>query len=79
MLMAGKKAVRQPRKPSPKEAHPRPLCWEEKRRQDPFLVWDGSYRWFRSENVVPLERHRTTKEIDQIRVNVLLRRIRYRR
>ena len=75
-----KKVIRQ----SPKETHPKEthlkenhcgsMCWEEKRQRDPFLVWDGSTRWFRSENVVPLERYRTAKEIDRIRVNVLSRR-----
>jgi len=50
------------------------LSWEEKRQHDPFLVWDRSYRWFRSPNVVPLERYRTSKEIDRIRENVLRKR-----
>jgi len=31
------------------------LSWESKRSYDPFLVWDGSYRWFRASNVVKLE------------------------
>ena len=82
--MAGKRVIRRQPKESPKETHlkethpeethTRPMCWEGKRQRDPFLIWDGSYRWFRSENVVPLERYRTAKEIDRIRINVLLRR-----
>jgi hypothetical protein len=49
------------------------LPWEEKRRLDLFLVWNGSYRWFRSENVVPLERYRGPEEMERIRANVLQR------
>jgi hypothetical protein len=49
------------------------IAVEEKRQHDPFLVWDGSFRWFRSEKVVPLERYRTSEEIDRIRSNVLRR------
>jgi hypothetical protein len=40
-----------------------------------YTLWDGSYRWFRSENVVPLERYRSTREIDRICINVLLPRL----
>jgi hypothetical protein len=47
------------------------LSWEEQRRLNPFLVWDGSFRWFRSENVIPLERYRSLKEIERIQINVL--------
>ncbi len=47
------------------------LCWEEKQQRDPFLVWDGSFRWFKSENVVPLERYRNSEEVERIRANIL--------
>jgi hypothetical protein len=47
------------------------LPWEEKRQRDPLLVWDGSYRWFRSENVVVLDRYRSGEEILRIYANVL--------
>ena len=45
--------------------------WEDKRQRDPFWVWDGSYRWFRSKNVIPLERYRDAAAINRIKVNVL--------
>jgi hypothetical protein len=65
-----KKLTRQT-KEHPKEPRCHVVCWEDKRKRDPFLVWDGSYRWFKSKNVVALEHHRTTKEINRIRTNVL--------
>lgn len=46
-------------------------AWEDKRQRDPFLVWDGLHRWFRSKNVVPLEQYRSPEEMERIRVNVL--------
>ena len=46
---------------------------EDRRRRFPTSVWTGGYRWFRSKNVIPLERYRTSKEIDRIRVNILRR------
>jgi hypothetical protein len=49
------------------------LCEEERLRRHPATVWTGGYRWFCSENVVPLERYRTSEEIDRIRTNVLRR------
>jgi hypothetical protein len=49
------------------------LPWEKKLELDRYLIWDGSYRWFCSANVVPLERYRTGEELDRIRVNVLRR------
>ncbi len=49
------------------------LPWEEKLRYDTFLVWDGSYRWFRSENVIPLERYQDLETIRRIKVNILNR------
>jgi hypothetical protein len=51
------------------------LCEEERLRRHPSTVWAGGYRWFRSENVVLLERYRTSEEVDRIRTN-LLRRLR---
>jgi hypothetical protein len=33
-------------------------CEEDRRRLHPGVPWNGSYRWFRSRNVVPLERYR---------------------
>jgi hypothetical protein len=49
------------------------LCEEERQYRYPTTPWTGGYRWFRSGNVIPLERYRTQKEIDRIRVNVLRR------
>jgi hypothetical protein len=49
------------------------LPWEKKLQFDTYLVWDGSYRWFCSDNVIPLDRYRTSEEIDRIRANVLRR------
>ena len=34
---------------------------EEDRRLFTTAPWDGGYRWFRSTNVVPLERYREMK------------------
>jgi hypothetical protein len=31
-------------------------CEEDRRRLYPGVAWNGGYRWFRSPNVVPLER-----------------------
>ena len=47
------------------------LPWEEKRRLDPFLVWNGSYRWFKSENIIPLERYQDSETMARVRSNVL--------
>jgi hypothetical protein len=65
----------QPQRNEKREAFYRRLIlpWEDKRQHDPFLVWDGSFRWFRSENVIPLDHYRTAVEIDRIRANVLRR------
>jgi hypothetical protein len=30
---------------------------EDRRRLHPELPWRGSYRWFRSANVIPMERY----------------------
>ena len=47
------------------------LPWEEKHRLDPFLTWNGSYRWFRSENIIPLERYQDSETMARVRSNVL--------
>jgi hypothetical protein len=31
-------------------------CEEDRRRLYPGVAWNGGYRWFRSPNVVPLEK-----------------------
>jgi hypothetical protein len=49
------------------------LCEEERLKRYPTTVWTGGYRWFRSPNVIPLERYRTPEQIDRIRLNVLRR------
>lgn len=49
----------------------RVLPWEEKRRHDPYLVWDGWFRWFRSVNVIKLEDYRSPDEMARIRNNIL--------
>jgi hypothetical protein len=33
-------------------------CEEDRRRRHPQVKWSGGYRWFRSPNVIPLERYR---------------------
>ena len=33
-------------------------CEEDRRRLHPSVPWNGGYRWFRSPNVIPLERYR---------------------
>jgi hypothetical protein len=47
------------------------LPWEAKRSRDPFLVWDGTYRWFQASNVVRLEDYRDSAELARIRENIL--------
>jgi hypothetical protein len=47
------------------------LSWEAKQHYDPFLVWDGHYRWFQASNVVRLEDYRNAAEIARIRENIL--------
>ena len=32
---------------------------EDRRRLHPELPWRGGYRWFRSANVIPMERYRS--------------------
>jgi hypothetical protein len=34
-------------------------CEEDRRRLHPGVPWNGSYRWFRSPNVIPLEQYRS--------------------
>ena len=33
-------------------------CEEDRRRLHPGVPWNRGYRWFRSANVIPLERYR---------------------
>jgi hypothetical protein len=33
-------------------------CEEDRRRLYPGVAWNGGYRWFRSPNIIPLERFR---------------------
>jgi hypothetical protein len=33
-------------------------CEEDRRRLYPSTPWDGGFRWFRSPNVIPLEKFR---------------------
>jgi hypothetical protein len=40
---------------------------EEDRRQLTSAAWHGGFRWFRSPNVIPLERYRNSKRKDQTR------------
>jgi hypothetical protein len=35
---------------------------EDRRRLFPRTTWTGGYRWFRSPNVIPLERYRKFSE-----------------
>jgi hypothetical protein len=39
---------------------------EEERTQWTTAKWDGSYRWFTSRNVIPLERYRSAAEWSRI-------------
>ncbi len=45
---------------------------EEERRW--VRDWEGGYRWFRSPNIVPLERYRSTTEMARIRTILLAQR-----
>jgi hypothetical protein len=45
---------------------------EEERTSWTAAKWDGSYRWFRSSNIIPLERYRSPTEWSRI-CAVLLR------
>jgi hypothetical protein len=35
-------------------------CEEDRRRLHPGVPWNGGFRWFRSPNVIPLERYRSS-------------------
>lgn len=37
-------------------------CEEDRRRVHPGVAWNGGYRWFRSTNVIPLEKFRPFKK-----------------
>jgi hypothetical protein len=39
---------------------------EEERSRWTTAKWDGSYRWFQSPNVIPLERYRSPAEWSRI-------------
>ena len=38
---------------------------EDRRRLYPTIPWDGGFRWFRSLNVVPIERYRKARKLEQ--------------
>ena len=40
------------------------LCEEDRRRLFPTTTWAGSYRWFRSPNVIDLEAYRSTRSFE---------------
>jgi hypothetical protein len=44
---------------------------EEDRARFTSAPWQGGYRWFRSSNVVKLERYRSAAEMDRIRDVIL--------
>jgi hypothetical protein len=39
---------------------------EEEREKYPAVKWDGGYRWFRSPNVICLEKYRRLKAIGRV-------------
>jgi hypothetical protein len=39
---------------------------EEERAKYPAVKWDGGYRWFRSPNVVCLEKYRRLKALGRV-------------
>jgi DNA-binding transcriptional LysR family regulator len=39
--------------------------------QDPFIVWDGLFRWFQSQDVVRLEDYRSPEELARIKTVIL--------
>jgi hypothetical protein len=41
------------------------MCEEDRRRLFPASTWTGGYRWFRSVNVVPIERYRRLESFPQ--------------
>jgi hypothetical protein len=38
---------------------------EDRRRLYPTIPWEGGFRWFRSPNVVPIERYRQVLKLKQ--------------
>ena len=48
------------------------LCLPEEERRR-IRAWEGSYRWFRSHNVIKLERYRSRVEMGRIRAVLLTR------
>ena len=38
---------------------------EDRRRLYPTIPWEGGFRWFRSPNVVPIERYRQAPKLEQ--------------
>jgi hypothetical protein len=40
---------------------------EDRRRLHPDLPWQGGYRWFRSPNVIPIEKYRKLRGEKQAR------------
>jgi hypothetical protein len=38
---------------------------EDRRRRYPTRPWTGGFRWFRSPNVIPIERWKRTKKVRQ--------------
>jgi len=53
------------------------LPWEEKLRLNRHLIWDGSYRWFCSDNLIPLERYQDSIAIQRIKTKILDKMPRY--
>jgi hypothetical protein len=49
------------------------LCEEDRRRLFPENPWAGGYRWFRSTNVVDLQKYRSPTEKERIRAVLLYR------
>ena len=37
---------------------------EDRRRLYPTIPWGGGFRWFRSPNVVPIERYRQPRKLE---------------
>jgi hypothetical protein len=47
------------------------LSEEDRQRRHPATKWTGGFRWFRSDNVVQLERYRSPAEMARIRAVLL--------
>jgi hypothetical protein len=47
------------------------LCEEDRRRRYPIMPWVGGYRWFRTENVIDLDRYRDRVTLERIRRNLI--------